>query len=168
MALWTINAGDYDTHTVGLTYLYDLSTPGKYSAYAEVADPLSHVWLRTNTATFEMRPPSPSQTPSLLTVLVEDPSGAPIPGASVIVQHWVHSFDPAKPQHAVLDGIASVDDQGRITIHLTPGSYDVFVSEEAFVPIATSVLIYEARETHKLFTLKLQSGGGAKVEPSPK
>ena len=37
-----------------LTYLYDLSAPGKYTAYAEVMDPSSHRWLRTKTVTFEM------------------------------------------------------------------------------------------------------------------
>lgn len=37
-----------------LAYLYDLSTPGRYTAYAEVMDPSSNRWLRTKTVTFEM------------------------------------------------------------------------------------------------------------------
>ena len=37
-----------------LAYLYDLSAPGVYTVYAEVLDPSSHRWLRTQTAKFEM------------------------------------------------------------------------------------------------------------------
>ena len=37
-----------------LGYLYDLSAAGKYTVYAEVMDPSSHRWLRTQTVNFEM------------------------------------------------------------------------------------------------------------------
>ena len=37
-----------------LSYLYDLSLPGKYTVYCEVMDPLSHRWVRTKPVTFEM------------------------------------------------------------------------------------------------------------------
>ncbi len=37
-----------------LSYLYDLSVPGKYTVYGEVMDPSSHRWVRTKPATFEM------------------------------------------------------------------------------------------------------------------
>jgi len=37
-----------------LSYLYDLSVVGKYTVYCEVMDPLSHRWVRTKPATFEM------------------------------------------------------------------------------------------------------------------
>jgi hypothetical protein len=51
-------AGDSCVRNFDLTYLYDLSTPGRYTAYAEVMDPSSHRWLRTRTVTFEMTTPS--------------------------------------------------------------------------------------------------------------
>ncbi len=37
-----------------LSYLYDLSALGKYTAYAEVYDPVSHRRLRTNVVTFTL------------------------------------------------------------------------------------------------------------------
>jgi len=46
--------GDSYVRKVDLAYLYDLSVPGKYTAYAEVMDPVSHRWLRSKTVTFEM------------------------------------------------------------------------------------------------------------------
>jgi hypothetical protein len=50
--------GDSCVRNFELAYLYDLSTPGRYTAYAEVMDPLSHRWLRTKTVTFEMMAPA--------------------------------------------------------------------------------------------------------------
>lgn len=47
-------AGDSWDRRFDLAYLYDLSAPGKYTAYAEVTDPSSHRWLRTKTVAFEM------------------------------------------------------------------------------------------------------------------
>jgi hypothetical protein len=47
-------AGDSFVRKFQLAYLYDLSAPGRYTAYAEVMDPSSHRWLRTKTVTFEM------------------------------------------------------------------------------------------------------------------
>ncbi|WP_263368575.1 thiamine pyrophosphate-dependent enzyme [Edaphobacter bradus] len=47
-------AGDSYVRKFELAYLYDLSAPGRYTAYAEVMDPSSHRWLRTKTVTFEM------------------------------------------------------------------------------------------------------------------
>jgi hypothetical protein len=46
--------GDSFVRKFQLAYLYDLSAPGRYTAYAEVMDPSSHRWLRTKTVTFEM------------------------------------------------------------------------------------------------------------------
>ena len=40
-------SGDSYVRKFELTYLYDLSAPGRYTAYAEVLDPSSHRWLRT-------------------------------------------------------------------------------------------------------------------------
>ena len=51
-------AGDSYVHKFELTYLYDLSAPGSYTAYADVMDPSSHRWLRTKTVTFQMTAPA--------------------------------------------------------------------------------------------------------------
>jgi hypothetical protein len=51
-------AGDWFDRKFQLAYLYDLSAPGGYTAYAEVMDPSSHRWLRTKTVTFEMTAPA--------------------------------------------------------------------------------------------------------------
>jgi hypothetical protein len=51
-------AGDSFVRKFELTYLYDLSAPGGYTAYAEVMDPSSHRWLRTKAVTFEMTAPA--------------------------------------------------------------------------------------------------------------
>ena len=51
-------AGDWYDRKFQLAYLYDLSVPGEYTAYAEVMDPSSHRWLRTKTVTFEMTAPA--------------------------------------------------------------------------------------------------------------
>lgn len=40
-----------------LSHLYDLSAPGKYTVYAEVQDPISQGWLRTNSVTFQVVEP---------------------------------------------------------------------------------------------------------------
>lgn len=47
-------AGDSFVSRFQLAHLYDLSAPGRYTAYAEVMDPSSRRWLRTKTVTFEM------------------------------------------------------------------------------------------------------------------
>ncbi len=57
--LWPADgAGDSCVRKFQLTYLYDLSAPGTYNAHAEVMDPSSHRWVRTETVTFEMTPPA--------------------------------------------------------------------------------------------------------------
>ena len=57
--LWpTGGAGDSCVRKFDLAYLYDLSAPGRYTAYAEVLAPSSHRWLRTKTVIFEMTLPA--------------------------------------------------------------------------------------------------------------
>jgi hypothetical protein len=57
--LWpTGGPGDSDVRKYELAYLYDLSAPGKYTAYAEVMEPSSGRWIRTNTVNFEMTSPT--------------------------------------------------------------------------------------------------------------
>jgi hypothetical protein len=58
-----IASGASDVQTYDLSAFYDLSAPGKYSVYIEIYDPLgpkegNGIWLRTNTAKFELRAPT--------------------------------------------------------------------------------------------------------------
>jgi hypothetical protein len=54
----TVWPGESCVRKFQLTYLYDLSVPGSYTAYAEVMDPSSHRWLRTKMVTFEVTTPA--------------------------------------------------------------------------------------------------------------
>jgi len=57
--LWPAGgAGDSCVRKFELAYLYDLSSPGRYTVHAEVLDPSSHRWLLTKTVTFEMTSPA--------------------------------------------------------------------------------------------------------------
>jgi hypothetical protein len=57
---WSITPGSQTTLKYDLSAYYDLSQPGDYSVFMELYDPTgpedgSGHWLRTNTATFEIR-----------------------------------------------------------------------------------------------------------------
>lgn len=96
-----------------------------------------------------------------LNIQVEDVSGAPIPGASVLVQHW------AGPGKLIQDGAATTDAQGHAIFKLEPtATYHVFVSARAFVPAAASVGSFG--ETGHIFKLAVGQGGGVTVESPPK
>lgn len=57
--VWTVPPNESGIKKIQLAYLYDLSIPGKFTVYAEVADPFSHKWLRTNTVKFTMQASAP-------------------------------------------------------------------------------------------------------------
>jgi hypothetical protein len=57
-AVWNIAPERSDDMKFQLAYLYDLSVPGEYSVYAEVVDPSSQKWLRTNTVKFKVQAPT--------------------------------------------------------------------------------------------------------------
>jgi len=100
-------------------------------------------------------------SPSRLTIVVEDTSGAPIPRASVQVQHWIGSAQ------LIQDGVATTDAQGRISFKLDPTViYHVFASAPAFMPAAASVGNFG--ETGHVFKLAVMQGGGVRVESLPK
>lgn len=99
-----------------------------------------------------------------LIVVVEDPAGAPIPEASVQVQHWVRPV-AGKPR-LIQDGIATTNAQGRVSFELAPAVYEVVASAPAFVPAAASV--GDWHETQHVFKLAIRQGGGVKVEGVPK
>ena len=55
---WAIAPGESSSHQYQLSFFFDLSAPGKHTAYMEVVDPSSRKWLRTNTVQFEMEAPA--------------------------------------------------------------------------------------------------------------
>jgi hypothetical protein len=57
-ASWDIAPGESFSHQYQLSFFFDLSAPGKHTAYMEVVDPSSRKWLRTNTVQFEMEAPA--------------------------------------------------------------------------------------------------------------
>jgi hypothetical protein len=97
------------------------------------------------------------RAPSRLTIVVEDASGAPIPGASVQVQHWASSAE------LIQDGVAATDAEGRASFELDPTvTYHVFASAHAFAPAAASVGNFG--ESGHVFKLAVIEGGGVRVD----
>lgn len=95
--------------------------------------------------------------PSRLTIVVEDASGAPIPGASVQVQHWASSAQ------LIQDGVATTDAEGRASFELDPtATYHVFASAHAFAPAAAPIGNFG--ETGHVFKLAVIQGGGVRVD----
>ena len=107
-------------------------------------------------------------SPSRLTVVVEDLAGAPIPGASVLVLHWVRPEGrPGSKHQLIQDGGAITDNHGRVSFELAPTViYHVFASAPQFVPAAASV--GDFGETGHVFKLAIGQGGGVRVESLPK
>lgn len=54
---WTIGPGDSSLHRYDLAHFFNLKDPGQYTVYMETMDLSSRKWLRTNTASFEMKRP---------------------------------------------------------------------------------------------------------------
>lgn len=69
---------------------------------------------------------------------------SPTPRAFV----YVHSLNPK------FDSIIDLDSNGKFRVALTPGLYDVFVSEVSFVPMCKRLEIIEKQETTWNVTLR--------------
>jgi len=102
---------------------------------------------------------------SRLVVTVEDPSGAPIPDAAVLVLHWVGG-NGRKPQ-LVQDGLLTTDTQGRAIFEVPECQYEIVGSAQAFVPVVTSVDVYGGLEFAPVLRLSVRKGGGVAVWSAP-
>lgn len=108
-----------------------------------------------------------------LTITVEDPSGAPIPGASVHIFHWEQSASPTEPHRQVEDASKSTDAKGEALFNLTlngpDGFYDILASAPAFVSRVAFVRVpakgSNSGQVFK-FRLSIQSGGGVEISPN--
>jgi hypothetical protein len=106
---------------------------------------------------------APSHSVSL-TVFVQDVSGAPIPHASVRVQHWSFLDGTHEPK-LIEDADGSTNSQGEFHLKLPQGLYDVFVSAPSFVAKSTQYEIHKGVEAREVFRLGIYTGTGHEVEP---
>ncbi|MBV9300522.1 MAG: carboxypeptidase regulatory-like domain-containing protein [Acidobacteriaceae bacterium] len=89
--------------------------------------------------------------PGTLTGVVRDPTGAVIPGAAVLIQHW--ALKDGHPRNAVNEPLIYADSNGGFTLQLPPGVYDVFVSFPGFSPRAHEARIEPSKQASLNFEL---------------
>lgn len=75
-------------------------------------------------------------------------------GAKVMAVHWT-----ASPMHSTMlqDQVATTDAEGKCSLNLPPGVYDLFISANGMEPAAMKVQI--ANGENKPLTVTLKSGG---------
>jgi len=79
--------------------------------------------------------------------LVRDAAGGGLPGASVLVQRWEWDHSTKRPRLVSTPPIQT-DDEGRFSVYLPPGLYDVFVSYPVMEPVARKVEIKPVTPTN--------------------
>ena len=86
-----------------------------------------------------------------------DPQGAVIPNAYVVV-HWdpVSSTGSKSNAHEKQNAIATTDSDGRFSVKLPEGIYDVFVTAAGFSPHCDKILLKNNEE--KKYEVKLKLG----------
>ena len=88
-----------------------------------------------------------------LSGVITDPNGAILPEATIQVQHWKFASYGQHPQ-AACDSVTHSDQNGRFSVSLPPGSYDVFVSYPTMSPVAKKIQIAVGKYT--LFNVELK------------
>lgn len=78
---------------------------------------------------------------------VRDETGAVHRGAMIAVQHWDLVGRPLPRPVPIINPIVCTDSEGRFSIQLAPGLYDVFISFFGMSPFAKKVKIEAAKET---------------------
>lgn len=131
------NASPYDTlnSSVDLSQMYELQ-PGKYTVQVSRTDIKGRIW-RSNSATFTVTP-NPNYFPEIpctvsgdVLVTVNDPSGATLPGAIVVVSPEANGKDVPRLVQTRAGG-GGVARAGGVPC----GFFDVFVSADKFIPYA--------------------------------
>jgi hypothetical protein len=87
---------------------------------------------------------SGAQTGTLRGV-VRDPTGAVLPGAAVLIQHW--RVIATNRSLLAVEPIVYADSGGKFVARLAPDLYDVTVSYPAFSPIAKKVEVKLGKDT---------------------
>jgi Carboxypeptidase regulatory-like domain len=91
-------------------------------------------------------------TEGTLSGRITDPAGAAVAEVSVRIQHWeadkLHRFAVTE------DSLLKTDMDGRYSLNLNPGLYDVFVTFPSFLPVAKRVKVEAGKVTD--FSPKLE------------
>ncbi len=78
--------------------------------------------------------------------VVLDAMEAPLPGAVVFVHHWKLKGHSLNDPQSVMEPVVRTDSQGRFSVQLPPGTYEVFVAYPTFAPYAKRVRVESGRE----------------------
>jgi hypothetical protein len=79
--------------------------------------------------------------------VVRDPDGAIVADATILIQHWQLKDGSLSHPLPLREPLVYTDSQGRFSVQLPPGIYDVFISFPIFSPIAKQVRIEAGRKT---------------------
>ena len=79
--------------------------------------------------------------------VVRDPAGAVVADATVLVQYWERKDGSLSRPIPLMEPLILTDSQGRFSVQLPPGVYDVFISFPVFAPTAQEVRIEADKET---------------------
>jgi hypothetical protein len=123
--------------TVDLSQMYDLSQPGKYTVQVRRVDTNNNAW-QSNSVEFTVVP-NPNYTPEIpctvsaeVTVIVNDPSGAVVPEAAVVLRPEGNA-----KERQVTTGSAGVARAQGVPC----GFVDVFVAGDGLTPYARKMYI---------------------------
>jgi hypothetical protein len=78
--------------------------------------------------------------------LARDGTGAVLPGATVLIQHWKLDSRGRQPR-PVGEPLIYSDSNGRFFARLPPGLYDIFISYPTLSPIAKRIKVESGKET---------------------
>jgi hypothetical protein len=90
-------------------------------------------------------------------IVVHDPSGAGVPGATIRI---VPAPDPAPTSKM------ETDSKGRLALDLKPGGYALFVRAQGFKGFDTHFDVHEAKDVQEI-PVPLRIAGGSSVEVEP-
>lgn len=86
-------------------------------------------------------PGGEGRNPGTLGGVVRDGSGAILPDASILIQHWQPDPNNLSRVVAVTEPIIYADNQGRFSVDLPAGLYDVFIAYPSLSPWARLVKV---------------------------
>ncbi|MDP4181382.1 MAG: carbohydrate binding domain-containing protein [Bacillota bacterium] len=121
------------------THIYN--TVGKYSVTLTVTDPAGN----TNTDTLEVTVVPPTQVGNLEVRVIDDSTGTPITGASIVIQYADGSSKDA-----------TTNGEGIANVVAKAGDYKVFAYKTDYKPASTDTKLSADQKT--AVTLKLKSG----------
>jgi len=76
---------------------------------------------------------------------VRDGTGAIVPGAAILIQHW-QPGNNGKHWVPINEPLVYTDFQGQFSVQLPPGLYDVFISYSALSPVAKKTKVESGKD----------------------